>query len=307
MIGRAEPDAEIQDLLLASAGPNLGVDFLPGALPFRPPAGPAPTPELAAGDRLVRRARDERRPHRAEHEPAALARPALADRPRRRALLPPRRRPIRASTRGGRSRRSPTTCCCRSPARSPRPTSGSRRAVTRELLERDRRRDPGRVARRRRPRRLRRLPARRGSRRRARSSPRPRRPVSAGSPFSYAIVRVVPRVERGERINAGVIVFCRPLGYLAARTQLDERAARRARARPRPRRRCAPHLDAIERIAAGDATAGPIAQLDVTAALPLARRAVEHDHPAVRGAHRPLRRSRRAARAALPRAGVATS
>src|SRR5882757_8343224 len=33
VIGRAEPDAEIQDLLLASAGPNLGVDFLPGALP----------------------------------------------------------------------------------------------------------------------------------------------------------------------------------------------------------------------------------------------------------------------------------
>jgi hypothetical protein len=49
VIGRAEPDAEIQDLLLASAGLNLGVDFLPGALPFRPPAGPAPSPELAAG------------------------------------------------------------------------------------------------------------------------------------------------------------------------------------------------------------------------------------------------------------------
>jgi len=47
-IGRAEPDAEIQDLLLASAGANLGVDFLPGALPFRPPAGPAPSPQLAA-------------------------------------------------------------------------------------------------------------------------------------------------------------------------------------------------------------------------------------------------------------------
>lgn len=48
-IGRAEPDAEIQDLLLASAGQNLGVDFLPGALPFRPPAGPEPPRELAAG------------------------------------------------------------------------------------------------------------------------------------------------------------------------------------------------------------------------------------------------------------------
>ena len=47
-IGRAEPDREIQDLLLASGGPNLGVDFLPGALPFRPPAGPDPEPEQAA-------------------------------------------------------------------------------------------------------------------------------------------------------------------------------------------------------------------------------------------------------------------
>jgi hypothetical protein len=44
----AEPDAEIQDLLRASGGLNLGVDFLPGALPFSPAAGPAPTPEQAS-------------------------------------------------------------------------------------------------------------------------------------------------------------------------------------------------------------------------------------------------------------------
>ena len=47
-IGRAEPDPEIQDLLLASGGLNLGVDFLPGALPFSPAAGPAPEPGFAA-------------------------------------------------------------------------------------------------------------------------------------------------------------------------------------------------------------------------------------------------------------------
>ena len=47
-IGRSEPDAEIQDLLLASEGTNLGVDFLPGALPFSPAAGPAPEPDFAA-------------------------------------------------------------------------------------------------------------------------------------------------------------------------------------------------------------------------------------------------------------------
>ena len=47
-LGRAEPDPEIQDLLAASVGLNLGVDFLPGALPFSPAAAPAVDPELAA-------------------------------------------------------------------------------------------------------------------------------------------------------------------------------------------------------------------------------------------------------------------
>ena len=45
-LGAAEPDPEIQDLIAASAGTNLGMDFLPGALPFTP-ARP-PDPELAA-------------------------------------------------------------------------------------------------------------------------------------------------------------------------------------------------------------------------------------------------------------------
>jgi hypothetical protein len=48
VIGRSEPDAEIQDLLLASAGTNLGVDFLPGSLPFSPAAGPQPDADFAA-------------------------------------------------------------------------------------------------------------------------------------------------------------------------------------------------------------------------------------------------------------------
>ena len=47
-IGRAEPDPEIQDLLLASGGTNLGVDFLPGALPFSAAAEPPPDASLAA-------------------------------------------------------------------------------------------------------------------------------------------------------------------------------------------------------------------------------------------------------------------
>ena len=47
-LGRAEPDPEIQDLLTASAGLNLGVDFLPAALPFSPAAKPEVDPDLAA-------------------------------------------------------------------------------------------------------------------------------------------------------------------------------------------------------------------------------------------------------------------
>ena len=40
--------------------------------------------------------------------------------------------------------------------------------------------------------------------------------------YDYAVVRVVPRVERGEFVNAGVIVSCAPLGFLGARIELDE-------------------------------------------------------------------------------------
>ncbi|MFJ2949283.1 DUF3037 domain-containing protein [Streptomyces sp. NPDC087226] len=40
--------------------------------------------------------------------------------------------------------------------------------------------------------------------------------------FEYALLRVVPRVERGECVNAGVLVYCRPKSYVAARTHLDE-------------------------------------------------------------------------------------
>jgi HipA-like kinase len=47
-LGRAEPDPEIQDLLVASEGLNLGVDFLPSALPFSPAAQPDVDPDLAA-------------------------------------------------------------------------------------------------------------------------------------------------------------------------------------------------------------------------------------------------------------------
>jgi hypothetical protein len=46
--------------------------------------------------------------------------------------------------------------------------------------------------------------------------------VSGREVFEYAVLRVVPRVERGEFFNAGVIVYCRARSFVAARTHLDE-------------------------------------------------------------------------------------
>ena len=80
------------------------------------------------------------------------------------------------------------------------------------------------------------------------------------SSFDYAIVRVVPRVERGEQINAGVIVSCPTQGYLAARVVLD-RARLHALSPATDAAEIEAALAVIPRIAAGDLLAGPIAAL----------------------------------------------
>jgi hypothetical protein len=85
--------------------------------------------------------------------------------------------------------------------------------------------------------------------------------VPASSAFSYAIIRVVPRVERGERLNAGVVLHSRQHRFLGARTGLDE-ARLRAVAPDLDPAAVRAHLEAVERIAAGDPAAGPIAALD---------------------------------------------
>jgi hypothetical protein len=82
----------------------------------------------------------------------------------------------------------------------------------------------------------------------------------APEPFQYAVIRVVPRIEREEFINVGVIVFCRTRGYLRARVALDPRRLELL-APGTPTDELAAHLDARVRIAAGEADAGPIAQL----------------------------------------------
>jgi hypothetical protein len=84
--------------------------------------------------------------------------------------------------------------------------------------------------------------------------------VGEPSPFQYAIVRVVPRIERGECFNAGVILFCRPRRFLAARVALDE-SRLRALAPDADADSVRSHLDVIAHVAAGDHRGGPIAEL----------------------------------------------
>jgi hypothetical protein len=84
--------------------------------------------------------------------------------------------------------------------------------------------------------------------------------VSERRAFDYAIVQVVPRIERDERINAGVILFCPAAAFLGCRIALDE-ARLRALAPHVDLAAVAAQLDAIRAVAAGDPGAGPIARL----------------------------------------------
>jgi hypothetical protein len=88
----------------------------------------------------------------------------------------------------------------------------------------------------------------------------PDSPSAEKSEFQYALLRVVPRLERGEQMNAGVVLFARRRGFLEARVRLDADRLR-ALAPDVDAGPLARQLDAIARVAAGDSDAGPIARL----------------------------------------------
>ena len=79
-------------------------------------------------------------------------------------------------------------------------------------------------------------------------------------PFQYAVLRVVPDLDRGEALNVGVVVYCRRGAFLAARTEVDEPRLR-ALAPSLDVAALRRHLDGLVRVAAGDAAAGAIATL----------------------------------------------
>ncbi|WP_161974765.1 DUF3037 domain-containing protein [Piscinibacter terrae] len=80
--------------------------------------------------------------------------------------------------------------------------------------------------------------------------------------YDYAIVRVVPRVERGEFINAGVIVSCAAKGFLKARIELDESRLLALDAKA-DLESVKANLATIPAICVGGDGAGPIGKLSV--------------------------------------------
>jgi len=105
--------------------------------------------------------------------------------------------------------------------------------------------------------------------------------------YDYAIVRVVPRVERGEYVNAGIILSCDVERFLGASIELDEPALlaldptvdldliRRT-------------LAAIPAVCAGGADAGAIGRLSARERFPLAGCREKHDGANLPGSHRSM-------------------
>ena len=80
--------------------------------------------------------------------------------------------------------------------------------------------------------------------------------------FEYAVIRVVPRVEREEFLNVGIVMYCRDLKFLKCVFSVDHKKIESL---------CAgvdcteieDHLRSFEKISHGDKGGGPIAQLDL--------------------------------------------
>ena len=80
--------------------------------------------------------------------------------------------------------------------------------------------------------------------------------------YSYAIIRVVPQVEREEFLNVGIILYSKPNQYLGVKYLLDDNRLQNLF----PKADIADirkHLQAYEAIAQGKKDAGPIATLDI--------------------------------------------
>jgi hypothetical protein len=80
--------------------------------------------------------------------------------------------------------------------------------------------------------------------------------------FEYAVIRIVPRVEREEFLNVGVILYCRDQNFLQALYRLNEKRIRLF-CDELDIREVEEYLKTFERICRGDINAGPIAKLPI--------------------------------------------
>ena len=80
--------------------------------------------------------------------------------------------------------------------------------------------------------------------------------------FEYAVIRIVPRVEREEFVNAGVILYCRDLQFLQIKYTLPD-ARIKALCDHCDVEELQAHLQAFKKISAGDPQGGAIGKLDI--------------------------------------------
>ncbi len=80
--------------------------------------------------------------------------------------------------------------------------------------------------------------------------------------FEYAVVRVVPKVEREEFLNVGVILYCRELNFLQVLYSLNEERLQIFCTQV-DKQELLQNLQSVERICNGSEDAGPIGSLDI--------------------------------------------
>jgi hypothetical protein len=108
--------------------------------------------------------------------------------------------------------------------------------------------------------------------------------------FDYSVIRIVPRVDRGEFVNAGVILFCSTRAFLDARIELN-RPRLLALAPELDLAAVESHLEVIPRVCRGGKEAGPIGELPQRARfhwLVAPRSTVIQMSPVHSGVHRDL-------------------
>lgn len=80
--------------------------------------------------------------------------------------------------------------------------------------------------------------------------------------YEYAVIRIVPRVEREEFLNVGIVLFCKQQKYLQVLYKLEE-SRLRIFSDTTDLEQLTKNLEAFEKICRGDKEGGPIAQMDI--------------------------------------------